>query len=64
MKILNDDGKNTPPTKQEILTAIRWLAQGTRDSDSLFFYYSGPSRLLKSTMIYSRAAFKSYNPVL
>jgi metacaspase-1 len=41
MKFLMDDGKSTPPTKQEILTAIKWLVQGARDGDSLFFHYSG-----------------------
>ena len=41
MKVLMDDGKSTPPTKQEILTALKWLVQGAKDGDSLFFHYSG-----------------------
>ncbi|KAI7870808.1 caspase domain-containing protein [Spinellus fusiger] len=43
MVILTDDQKNERfvPTKQNILSAMRWLVSDARPNDSFFFHYSG-----------------------
>ncbi|KAH9003372.1 caspase domain-containing protein [Lactarius hatsudake] len=41
MRVLTDDQPGNLPTKTNILTAMRWLVEGARTGDSLFFYFSG-----------------------
>ncbi|KAI9295268.1 hypothetical protein K502DRAFT_324411 [Neoconidiobolus thromboides FSU 785] len=44
MVLLTDDQRHNPsrlPTKQNILSAMRWLTDGARANDSLFFHFSG-----------------------
>ncbi|XP_068639063.1 metacaspase-1-like [Aristolochia californica] len=41
--VLTEDDKNPSrtPTKQNILSALRWLVHGSQSGDSLFFHFSG-----------------------
>jgi hypothetical protein len=41
MRMLMDDGKNTPPTRANIIAGMRWLVEGVQPGDSLFLHYSG-----------------------
>jgi len=43
MMVLTDDSPNPQmrPTRQNILMALQWLAQGVQPGDCLFFHYSG-----------------------
>jgi metacaspase-1 len=42
MKTLTDDSKGDGmPTKQNVLAALKWLVEGAKSGDSLFFHYSG-----------------------
>jgi len=41
MKILMDDNVHERPTKEMIVSGMRWLVDGCNSNDSLFFYYSG-----------------------
>lgn len=45
-RILTDDPSysEAPPTKANILYALRWLVQDVRPGDSLFLHYSGEAR--------------------
>ncbi len=40
-RVLMDDGENQAPTRANILAAFKWLIEGAKDGDSLFFHYSG-----------------------
>ncbi|CAA7261062.1 unnamed protein product [Cyclocybe aegerita] len=40
--LLTDDDRTNPlPTRKEMFNAIRWLIDGAKTDDSLFFHYSG-----------------------
>eukprot|EP00903_Cladosiphon_okamuranus_P014401 g13369.t1 len=41
LKIVCDDDEHEPPTKENIIKAIRWLVNGAKAGDSLFMHYSG-----------------------
>uniref|UniRef100_I2CPA5 Metacaspase n=1 Tax=Nannochloropsis gaditana (strain CCMP526) TaxID=1093141 RepID=I2CPA5_NANGC len=43
IKVLTDEpaSGNEPPTRTNILDALRWLVEGATAGDSLFFHYSG-----------------------
>ena len=36
-----DDGRNQSPTRNNIMQALNWLADGAQPGDVLFFHYSG-----------------------
>jgi hypothetical protein len=39
IRLLRDDGKCTPPTKNNILEAIDWLVKDAKSGDTLVFAY-------------------------
>lgn len=41
VRVLTDDTAGSMPTRQNIVGALRWLAEGTRPGDVLVFHYSG-----------------------
>lgn len=43
MRILTDDQTTGPtaPLKANIIAGMKWLVEGAKDGDSLFFHYSG-----------------------
>lgn len=44
MRVLTDDQKGDPskmPTKANIMASMKWLVEGAKSGDSLFFHYSG-----------------------
>jgi hypothetical protein len=42
MRTLTDDQSGAgSPTKANIVAAMKWLVEGAKDGDSLFFHYSG-----------------------
>ncbi|KAH9037909.1 caspase domain-containing protein [Lactarius pseudohatsudake] len=47
MQILTDDQSGSPPTKANILAAMRWLVKGAQPGDALFFYFSGHATQVK-----------------
>ncbi|KAG0787874.1 hypothetical protein G6F57_007780 [Rhizopus arrhizus] len=51
MVILTDDQTDSKflPTKQNILSAMRWLVNGARENDSFFFHYSGHGGRVKDS---------------
>ncbi|KAI9434971.1 caspase domain-containing protein [Lactarius indigo] len=49
IRVLTDNQPESPPTKENILAAMRWLVEGAQPEDSLFFYFSGHATRLKNT---------------
>ncbi|KAH9058348.1 peptidase C14 [Lactarius vividus] len=49
MQILTDDQPGNLPSKANILAAMRWLVEGARTGDNLFFYFSGHAIQVKDT---------------
>lgn len=41
MKILVDNDEQNMPTRANIMEACKWLVEGAKSGDSLFFHYSG-----------------------
>ncbi|KAJ3538378.1 hypothetical protein NMY22_g5188 [Coprinellus aureogranulatus] len=39
--LTDDDSRNGKPTRKAMFEAMRWLVEGARRDDSLFFHYSG-----------------------
>jgi len=42
--VLADDGEHTPPTRDNLIDALRDLVAGAKAGDSLFFFFSGYGR--------------------
>eukprot|EP00995_Heteronema_vittatum_P005698 NODE_189_length_1669_cov_858.618519_g128_i0.p1 GENE.NODE_189_length_1669_cov_858.618519_g128_i0~~NODE_189_length_1669_cov_858.618519_g128_i0.p1 ORF type:complete len:448 (-),score=151.78 NODE_189_length_1669_cov_858.618519_g128_i0:324-1637(-) len=51
MRLLVDEGADSgdQPTKANIIQGMRWLVQGARPGDSLFFHYSGHGSTQRDT---------------
>lgn len=47
IRILTDDQRKNLPTKENILSGMRWLVEGAQPGDSLFFYFSGHATQIK-----------------
>ena len=45
--MLCDEDPHYPPTRDNFVQALRWLAQGVRQGDSLFFAFSGHCRKVR-----------------
>lgn len=41
MRVLMDDQRSDQPTRANLISGARWLVEGVRPGDSLFFHYSG-----------------------
>eukprot|EP01006_Ploeotia_vitrea_P065932 TRINITY_DN94050_c0_g1_i1.p1 TRINITY_DN94050_c0_g1~~TRINITY_DN94050_c0_g1_i1.p1 ORF type:complete len:595 (-),score=115.44 TRINITY_DN94050_c0_g1_i1:90-1874(-) len=47
IRMITDEGGREQPTQHTIVAALRWLVQGARPGDSLFFSYSGHGKQMK-----------------
>jgi len=49
VKVLMDDGEHESPTKDNMVSAMKWLVKGAKAGDTLFFHYSGHGTSVKDT---------------